>query len=122
MSLRRIAALAVSASMAFGAAAYAHPALKSATPSANAVVTPSMKELRFTFSESIIPAFSGAKLTDGNGRLILIGAPHQDSKNKKQLVVPLKGTLADGKYQLAWHAVANDSHRVEGSYAFTVKK
>ncbi len=122
MSLRTIAAFAITASMAFGAGAYAHPALKAANPAANGVVSPSLKELRLTFSEAVYPAFSGAKLTDRTGRLILTGKPHQDSKNRKLLLVPLKGTLAEGKYQLAWHAVANDSHRVQGNYAFTVKK
>ena len=37
-------------------------------------------------------------------------------------VLPLKRALTEGKYQLAWYAVASDTHRVKGSYAFTVKR
>ena len=122
MSFKMIAAFTVAASMTLGNAAFAHPAMKSANPAANGTVTPALKEIRFSFSETVIPAFSGAKLTDPKGKVIPIGTPRVDAKNKKELVLPLKRALTEGKYQLAWYAVASDTHRVTGSYAFTVKK
>ncbi len=122
MSLKMIAAFTVAASMALGSAAYAHPALKSTNPAANGTVSPALKEIRFDFSESVVPAFSGAKLTDPKGKVVPIGTPRVDARNKKELVLPLKQALTEGKYQLAWYAVASDTHRVTGSYAFTVKK
>ena len=122
MSLKMIAAFTVAASMALGSAAYAHPALKSTNPAANGTVSPALKEIRFDFSESVIPAFSGAKLTDPKGNVVPTGTPRVDAKSKKELIVPLKESLKAGKYKLAWYAVASDTHRVTGSYAFTVKK
>jgi methionine-rich copper-binding protein CopC len=122
MSFKRIAGFAIAASMALGSAAFAHPALKVANPAANGTVSPQLKEIRFSFSEAVVPAFSGAKLTDRTGQVIPTGTPRLDPKNKKELVLPLKQALTEGKYQLAWYAVASDTHRVKGGYAFTVKK
>src|SRR5258705_13905916 len=122
MSFKMMAAFAVAASMGLASAAYAHPALKSAIPAANGTVSPALKEIRFSFSEAVVPAFSGAKLTDRAGQVIATGTPRVDAKNKKELVLPPKRTPTEGKYQLAWYAVAGDTHRVKGSYAFTVKK
>jgi methionine-rich copper-binding protein CopC len=44
-----------------------------------------------------------------------------DASDKKQLVVPLPTQLTDGIYKVTWHAVGDDTHRVQGSYSFTVK-
>ena len=122
MSFKMIAAFTVAASIGLGSAAYAHPALKSTNPAANGTVSPALKEVRFDFSESVIPAFSGAKITDPKGKVVPTGTPRVDAKNKKELLVPLNESLKAGKYKLAWYAVASDTHRVTGSYAFTVKK
>ena len=122
MSFKMIAAMVVAASCGLGSAAFAHPAMKSASPAANGTVSPALKEIRFNFSEAVIPAFSGATITDRAGKVIPTGTPRVDAKNKKELVLPLKQALTEGKYQLAWYAVASDTHRVKGSYAFTVKR
>src|SRR3954471_24993528 len=122
MHTKNILAMAAVASIGFATAAYAHPALKTVNPPANGIVSNSLKEVRMTFSEAVVPTFSGVKLTDNHGKAIVTGAAHLDSKNKKELVVPLKSTLADGKYQLAWSAVADDTHRVQGKYTFSVKR
>ena len=41
--------------------------------------------------------------------------------DKKQLVVALPKPLGDGVYKVTWHAVGDDTHRVQGSYSFTIK-
>jgi len=114
-------ALIVAATMASGTAAYAHPALKAASPSANGKVASTLKEIRLSFSETVVPVLSGAKITDLKGNAIATAKPYSDAKNKKTLVVPLKAKLTPGAYQVAWYAVASDTHRVKGNYAFTVK-
>lgn len=120
--LRKITmAIMVAAAMGSGTAAYAHAALKTATPSANGVVSRTVKEVRLSFSESVMPAFSGAKITDLKGNAVATAKPFSDPKNKKLLVVPLKAKLSPGAYQVAWYAVASDAHKMKGSYAFTVK-
>ena len=37
------------------------------------------------------------------------------------MIVPVTGELKPGKYTVAWHAVGDDTHHVEGKYNFEVK-
>ena len=39
----------------------------------------------------------------------------------KTLVGTLRSPLPAGTYTVGWHAVTADTHRVEGSYSFTVR-
>ncbi len=103
-------------------AALAHPKLVKSDPAANAVVTASPKELRLSFNEELAPKFSSADVKDQKGQKVEVGAAAADPANKKQLVVPLSKPLAAGTYKVEWHAVAADTHRVEGTYSFTVKQ
>jgi methionine-rich copper-binding protein CopC len=79
------------------------------------------KELRLSFNEELVPKFCGVELTDKSGTKIAIGQLGPDPADKKQLVVTLPNGLADGVYKVSWHAVGDDTHRVQGSYSFTVK-
>lgn len=103
-------------------AAYAHPKLVKSDPAANAVVSTGPKELRLSFNEELVPKFSSADVTDQKGQKVEIGTTAADPADKKQLIVPLSKPLAAGTYKVEWHAVAADTHRVQGSYSFTVKQ
>ncbi len=109
----------VLAAILYGNLAYAHPQLQSADPAAGAGVA-SPKEIRITFSEPVIARFSGIELKDQSGKLIATGKSETDATNKKILVVPMKEQLAPGAYNVEWHAVSEDTHRVKGSYSFNV--
>jgi methionine-rich copper-binding protein CopC len=39
----------------------------------------------------------------------------------KTMVLTLQRPLAPGSYAVTWHAVAADTHRIQGSFTFTVK-
>ncbi|HZZ34670.1 MAG TPA: copper homeostasis periplasmic binding protein CopC [Caulobacteraceae bacterium] len=100
--------------------ALAHPKLISAAPAPAAqVATPA--QIRIVFSEPVFPKFSGVVLHDQHGKAMATGAPSVDPADHKVLIVPLKATLAPGAYHLTWHAVAADTHRVQGEYGFVVK-
>lgn len=102
-----------------GSAAFAHPELRSAEPAAGAA-TSSPKQIKITFSESVIPQFSGVEVKDQAGKVIATGKASTDPTDKKQLVVPLQEQLPPGDYKVEWHAVSDDTHRVKGSYSFSV--
>jgi len=121
MSAKTIGMLALAAGLSLSASAFAHPHLRAGNPPVNGEVSGAVKELRLTFSETVSPKVSGIKITDRKGTIIPTGLARQDSKNSKQLVVPLKTALKPGKYQLSWHAVGTDMHPIKGGYAFTVK-
>ncbi len=98
--------------------AFAHPKLESASPAPDVSVVTSPKEIRLNFSEGIIAKFSGVELKDEGGRIVTTGEPVTDSK--KQLVVPVSTPLAPGRYTVSWHAVSEDTHKVNGDYSFRV--
>ena len=111
----------VVAAILYGSLAHAHAELQSTEPSAGAGIA-SPKEIRITFSEAVIPKFSGIELKDRSGKLITTGKPETDPANRNILVVPVSEQLAPGEYKVEWHAVSEDTHRVKGSYSFSVNR
>lgn len=99
--------------------AHAHPQMQSAEPAAGTTAA-SPKQIRILFNEAVIPQFSGVEVRDTAGKLIATGKSETDPANKKILVVPVKQELAPGEYKIDWHAVSDDTHRVKGSYSFSV--
>ena len=130
--------IGVIAALALGlmaTSAVAHPKLKSAIPAAemnanaspkeNAVATEgdaggAPKEIRLIFSEAVIAKMSGIVLKDEAGKPVRTGSPQTDPKDQKQLVVPVATPLVPGRYNVTWHAVSDDTHRVKGEYKFTI--
>jgi methionine-rich copper-binding protein CopC len=103
------------------AAADAHPELKAADPPVGGAVTASPKEIRMSFSEGVISKFSGIEIKDQTGKTIVTGAAATDRNDKTQLVVPLREALPPGTYSVDWHAVAADTHRLQGHFSFRVE-
>ncbi|MFC3444409.1 copper homeostasis periplasmic binding protein CopC [Sphingobium rhizovicinum] len=105
--------------------ASAHTKLVSSTPAANATIAKPTK-MTLTFSETFLAPLSGADLT-------MTGMPGMANHDP----MPIKGfkTAVDGKtmtltfpralpagtYDLKWHVVGADQHKMEGGYSFTVK-
>jgi methionine-rich copper-binding protein CopC len=118
--MNSMAAVAVIAASLFGGAAYAHPQLQSADPAAGAATTTSPKQIRITFNENVIPKMSGVEVKDQTGKVIATGKAATDPANKKLLVVPVNEQLPPGDYKVEWHAVSDDTHRVKGSFSFSV--
>jgi len=103
------------------AAANAHPELKAAEPPVGGAVTTAPKEIRISFSEAVIPKFSGIELKDQAGRVIATAPARTDPNDKTRLVLPLREPLPPGTYSVDWHAVAADTHRVQGHFSFRVE-
>ena len=121
MSKTSTATTALIAVIFSGGAALAHPQLETSEPAAGAT-TPSPKEIRITFNEVVVPKFSGMEIKDKAGRTIATGKSQTDPVDKKRLVVPLKEALDPGEYKVNWHAVSDDTHRVKGTYSFSVTR
>lgn len=130
--------IGVLAALALGltaTSAVAHPKLMSAVPAAETDANASPKEsgvatkdktagapkeIRLMFSEAVIAKMSGIVLKDEAGKPVPTGSPQTDPQDQKQLVVPVPAPLAPGRYNVTWHAVSEDTHRVKGEYNFTV--
>ena len=116
-----IAALAMIAAGLFAAVAYAHPEFQSGDPAPGAATT-SPRQIRITFNENLISKMSGLEVKDQTGKIIPTGKAATDPANKKLLVVPVNEQLPPGDYKVEWHAVSDDTHRVKGSYSFSVAR
>lgn len=123
--MRRLALTAALALVSFASAAQAHPKLLSATPAPNATVAkPGRIDLHF--SEKLMPKFSGADLMmtahggTAHAPMKIAGSAAVGTDGRTLMVTP-KAPLATGRYNVAWHVVSVDTHRVTGNYDFTVK-
>ena len=121
MTYVRTGILAVAAMVGTISFADAHAVLKSAGPAPDSVVKAAPKALRIKFNEAIELGFTGIDVTNEKGEKQPTGTATTSPTDKAQLIVPLTGTLAPGKYTVAWHAVGDDTHRTEGKYNFEVK-
>jgi len=111
--------LAVLLTATVGRMAWAHPVLEASDPGQGATVS-SPKEIRLTFTENLIAKFSGLTIKDQSGRPIGTANPSVDPNDKRQLIVPISTPLPPGAYDVDWHAVGADTHRVTGHFSFRV--
>lgn len=108
------AALSLSATSAF-----AHAHLETSMPAANATVA-SPASVMLHFTEPLEARFSGFDITDARGHAV--NAPsHPDAANPTVLVATPAAPLAPGLYHVGWHIVAQDGHRMRGTFDFTVR-
>jgi len=100
-----------------GAGAWAHARLLEANPAQNAAVE-SPRQIVLRFSEKLEPQFSGFEVTAAGAHVPL--QVSLDKDHKSLVGLPAK-PLAGGAYQVTWHVVSADGHRMQGGYAFTVR-
>ncbi|SRR5579883_2966793 len=112
--------LALLLSIACAGPAAAHPALTDSEPKAGAVITASPRAVSLHFNEALIAKFSGLVIKNTDGQTLEIATATTTSNDAKQLIIALKTPLPPGAYTVEWHAVSVDTHRVKGSYSFTV--
>ena len=111
--------LAVLLTATSGRMAWGHPVLEASDPGQGATVS-SPKEVRLTFTENLIARFSGLTIKDQSGRPIGTASPSVGPNDKRQLIVPISTPLPPGAYDVDWHAVGADTHRVTGHFSFRV--
>jgi methionine-rich copper-binding protein CopC len=106
------------ASLMTAGTAQAHPRIVSSTPAPNtSIAKPSRLTIRF--SERLVGPLTGATLmTLRAGRSVQIATTATLDVSGKMLIVKPVRPLAAGRYQLNWHAVSVDTHRVQGKLAF----
>jgi methionine-rich copper-binding protein CopC len=116
---------AAALALALPGVASAHSKLVSSTPAANATVAKPTK-LSLTFSETFLAPMSGAELvmTGMPGMADHPAMPIKGFKtdvNGKTMTLTFPRALPAGSYDLKWHIVGADQHKMEGSYSFKVK-
>lgn len=123
--MRRILLTAAFALAALPSVALAHPKLLSSSPAANATVAKPTK-LSLTFSEKLLAPLSGVDLTMTGMPGMADHAPmpikgFKTAVDGNTMVVTLPRALPAGSYDLNWHIVGADQHKIAGKYSFSVK-
>lgn len=125
--MRRILFTAALALAALPSVAMAHPKLLSSTPAANATVAKPTK-LTLTFSEKLLAPLSGIELTmtgmpgmANHAPMPIKGFKTAVEGDGKTMAVTLPRALPAGSYDLNWHIVGADQHKITGKYSFSVK-
>jgi methionine-rich copper-binding protein CopC len=125
--MRRILFTAAIALAALPSMAMAHPKLLSSTPAAGASVAKPTK-LTLTFSEKMLAPLSGIDLTmtgmpgmANHAPMPIKGFKTAVEGDGKTMTVTLPRALPAGNYDVDWHLVGADQHKVAGKYSFSVK-
>ena len=117
ISLATVALLAASA-------AQAHPKLLQSTPVPDTRVAPPAA-ITLVFSEKLVSQFTGVELTmaaaPGIAEARIDSLATKLAADGRTLTATPKNRLTPGDYRVDWHAVAADTHRIKGSFAFTVR-
>lgn len=98
--------------------AQAHPRIVGSTPAPNSTISKPTR-LTIRFSERLVGPLTGATLvTVRAGHVVKVPSVAALDVSGKMLIVKMAQPLAAGRYQLNWHAVSVDTHRVKGALAF----
>jgi len=115
--LRALLAVALLVTAAATPAA-AHTDLVSTDPADGKVLSAPPERLTMRFGEDILDGGARVVAQDQSGGKVDLG-PEQ--VNGPELTAAWPGTAAEGTYTVAWRAVSDDGHPLEGRFAFTVK-
>jgi methionine-rich copper-binding protein CopC len=124
MKTRSISRITIRASILTGLAlcalqqASAHAALQSSTPAADSTVG-SPRNIELHFSEALSPKLTRITLKSGDGATQPITPI--ESKDPTIVTVMPNTSLSKGQYTVSWSVVANDGHKTQGSFNFTVQ-
>jgi copper resistance protein C len=107
--------------------AMAQPKLLSSTPTAGATIAKPTK-LILTFSEKLIASSSGVELVmtgmpgmAGHAPMPIKGFKTAVDGDGKTIIVTLPRALPAGTYDLSWHVMGVDQHKVAGKYSFSAR-
>ncbi len=115
------------AAFTFTAVAHAHTELVSSFPAPNAIVAKPSK-IVLTFNERLVAKFASTTLMmtampdmADHPPMKITGYTSAMSADGKTMTLLMKRALVAGTYELKWAAAGTDTHRMEGSFTFTVK-
>ncbi|MBQ1025239.1 copper resistance CopC family protein [Micromonospora sp. C95] len=122
--LRRPLAAALAATLAAAALlvgpvspAYAHNALRKATPAQDAELKKAPTRITLEFLQKLNPSFTTITLSDADKQQVATSEPKVSGTKG---TVTIDQSLANGVYTVAYRVVSTDGHPVQASYKFTV--
>jgi methionine-rich copper-binding protein CopC len=101
-------------------AAFAHAHLLEAAPAVGSLAAPPPSELRLKFTQDLVIGSSTVTITGPEKKVVEAGSLTRP--DEATLVLPLRGPLLPGNYEVNWHVLCVDGQETEGSYRFGVTK
>lgn len=119
--LRKIRLLCCSLLLLWGSlqTAWGHALPRRAEPAVGATVHDAPALVRIWFDKTLELAFSRLQVQTAQGQPVEGATPLLDCNDATLLAVRLP-PLASGRYRVLWVVLAQDGHRTEGTYTFTV--
>src|SRR5262249_48006562 len=97
---------------------FAHAFLDHAVPGVGMTVSGPVREIRISFTQGIVTAFSHVHVVSAAGAQIPASKPV--NAGQETLVVRLGRALGPGTYSVTWQVVSVDTHTTQGTFTFTV--
>jgi hypothetical protein len=104
------------------AAALAHAHLVRSRPAANATIRQPPRQLWLNFTVPIRPTVSGVRLTEPNGRRVMLGPLTWVPHDLESVTAPMPVGLPRGRYLVEWSALDPNAHRTHGAFVFTLAR
>ena len=101
---------------ASAASAFAHDALVSSNPAANAQVDVAPEQVQLVFTEPPLGVGTRVEVTSPDGAIVSVGTPSTVDATVTQ---PLPPDLPAGSYRVRWRVTSSDGHPISGAYTFT---
>ena len=111
---------ALVASIAWASPVAAHAQLDTSSPAPSAVLESAPSEIRLDFNEPVVPVARSIEIYNQEGQRIVVGEALVSSDDPSVLIAGDVPGIPDGLYVVAWRAVSNDGHAIEGAYSFQI--
>lgn len=111
---------AFAASLSWATPVLAHGQLDSSSPAPSSVLEAAPTEIRLDFNEPVIPVARSIEIYNQDGQRIVVGEALVAPEDPSVLVAGDVPAIPDGLYVVAWRAVSNDGHAIEGAYSFQI--
>jgi copper transport protein len=112
--------VATVASLAWASPVSAHGQLDSSSPAPAAVLETAPSEIRLDFNEPVVPVARSIEIYNQEGQRIVVGEALVSPDDPSVLIAGDVPGIPDGLYVVAWRAVSNDGHAIEGAYSFQI--
>jgi copper resistance protein C len=117
MKRKTLGGLVILALVSAIALVQAHAKLEKSEPTANATVSKTPTSVQMWFNEAPDLKVTKVELVGAAGKVEL-GPAHSMGKNN--VMAPIIGKMADGKYTVNWQTAGDDGHVEKGTFAFTL--
>jgi len=108
------------ASLAWGSPVSAHGQLDSSSPAPSAVLETAPSEISLDFNEPVTPVARSIEIYNQDGQRIVLGEALLSPDDPSVLIAKDVPAIPNGLYVVAWRAVSNDGHAIEGAYSFQI--